>query len=56
MIQILNGDCPVLLLSEPVSFALVYDWVHNYKSHPIAYGLQKYTRIDAEARRKAGGR
>lgn len=55
MIQILNEDCPVLLLSEPITFALVYDWVYNYKPHPIAYGLGKYTRIDVEARKKAGG-
>jgi ABC-type transport system substrate-binding protein len=55
MIHILNEDCPVLLLSEPITFALVYDWVYNYKPHPIAYGLGKYTRIDVQARKRAGG-
>jgi len=55
MTKMLNEDCPVLLLSEPVSFTLIYDWVHNFKSHPIGYGLGKYTRLDVAARRKAGG-
>ena len=56
MAQILSEDCPALLLSEPISYGLIYHWVHNYKPHPIAYGLGKYTRLDVEARRKAGGR
>ena len=56
MIRILSEDCPVLLLSEPVTFILVNDWVHNIKRHPIGYGFGKYTRIDVAARRRAGGR
>jgi len=56
MTRILNEDCPVLMLSEPISFGLLYDWVGNYKPHPIAYGLGKYTRIDVNLRRKLGGR
>jgi len=56
MVKILNEDCPVLLLSEPISFILVYEWVHNVKPHPIGYGFGKYTRIDADLRRLAGGR
>ena len=56
MARMISEDCPVILLSEPVTYGLVYDWVHNYKPHPIAYGLGKYTRLDVEARRKAGGR
>jgi len=55
MIRILNEDCPVLLLSEPVSFALVYNWVHNFKPHPIGYGFAKYVRLDVELRRRMGG-
>jgi ABC-type transport system substrate-binding protein len=55
MIRILNEDCPVLLLTEPVSYALLYDWVHNYKPHPIAYDVRKYTRIDTELRKEMGG-
>lgn len=56
MLNILNEECPVLLLSEPIYFSLRWNWVHNGKAHPIGYGMGKYIRIDAEARRKAGGR
>jgi len=56
MIQILNEDCPVMLLTEPVSYILVYEWVHNVKPHPIGYGFRRYTRIDADLRRRKGGR
>jgi len=55
MIGMLNEDCPVLLLTEPIYFSLLYDWVGNFKPHPIAYGLGKYTRIDPELRRRMGG-
>jgi len=55
MTRILSEDCPVLLLSEPVSFILVNGWVHNVKPHPIGNGFGKYIRIDAAARRQAGG-
>ena len=55
MIRILNEDCPVVLLSEPVIYSLLYDWVGNFKPHPIAYGLSKYTSIDVSARRAMGG-
>jgi len=56
MLKILNEDCPVLLMSQPVYFILVNDWVYNYKPHPIGYGFARFMRIDVEARRKAGGR
>jgi ABC-type transport system substrate-binding protein len=55
-VDILNEHCPVLLLSEPVSFFLVQPWVHNVKPHPVGYGFRKCIRIDVEARAKAGGR
>ncbi len=56
MVQILNEDCPALLLSEPISYILVNKWVRNVKPHPIGYGFRKYTHIDAKLRRKMGGR
>lgn len=55
MIRILNEDCPVILLREPVGYVLAHSWMHNIKPHPIGYGMGKYRRVDAEARRKAGG-
>ena len=56
MARMISEDCPALLLVEQVSFMLINNWVYNLKLHPIAYGLGKYTRLDVEARRKAGGR
>lgn len=56
MIAILNEDCPMLLLSEPISYALLHPWLHNYKPHPIGYGYTRYLRIDDELRRELGGR
>jgi len=56
MVQILNEDCPVLLLSEPVYFVLKYDWVKSHKPHPFGYGMTKYLRIDTDLRKRMGGR
>jgi ABC-type transport system substrate-binding protein len=56
MINIISEDVPVLLLSEPQAFVLYYDWFQNVLRHPIGYGFSKYQRIDAEMRRKMGGR
>lgn len=50
MINILNEECPVLLLTEPVSFVLVHSWLHNVRPHPIGYGFGKYYRIDPAGR------
>jgi len=56
MAAMINEDCPVIFDSEPESFVLMHDWVHNLKPHPIGYGYAKYRRIDADARRAEGGR
>ncbi len=56
MMHMVCEDCPVLLLSEPQNFLLMYDWVHNFKPHPFGYGFTKYSRIDTALRRKEGGR
>jgi oligopeptide transport system substrate-binding protein len=56
MTRMISEDCPVLLLTEPEYFVLVYDWVSNYKRPPIGYGTMKYIRIDPVLRRKMGGR
>ncbi len=56
MMHMVGEDCPILLLSEPQNFLLMYDWVHNVKPHPFGYGFTKYTRIDTALRRKEGGR
>ncbi len=56
MAKILNEDAPVLLLSEPVGFILVNQWVRNTKPHPIGYGFRKYIGIDPAMRQRMGGR
>ena len=56
MVNRISRDCPVLLLSEPLSFVLFYEWVRNVKPHPIGYGYAKYQRIDSTLRTKMGGR
>ncbi len=56
MARIINEQCPLRLLSEPQSYVLVYDWLENYKHHPIGYGTTQYFRINTERRRELGGR
>ncbi len=55
MVRMLSEDVPVLLLLEPRMFALPYDYVGNYKRHPIGYGMTKYYRIDEDRRRELAG-
>ncbi len=56
MVNMISEDVPVLLLTEPEGYVLIYDWVKNVKPHPIGYGYTKYRRIDTELRREMGGR
>ncbi len=56
MVNIISEDCPALMLTEPTSFVLIYDWVKNFKPHPIGYGYDKYRRIDTTQRNKSTGR
>jgi ABC-type transport system substrate-binding protein len=53
MVEILNEDCPSILLTEPIGFTLSWPWVYNVKPHPFGYGFGKYRRIDAQARTQA---
>lgn len=55
MVRILNEDVPVLLLVEPVAFVLKYDYVKNYKRHPVGYGMTKYIRLDTKRRNELRG-
>ena len=56
MMRMVCQDCPVLPLSEPQTFLLMHDWVHNVKATPFGYGYVKYRRIDDDRRRRQGGR
>jgi ABC-type transport system substrate-binding protein len=55
-IEIVCEDCPVLMLSEPMSVALFYEWYRNVLAHPIGYGFSMYRRIDPDLRARMGGR
>jgi oligopeptide transport system substrate-binding protein len=55
MIAILSEDCPALLLHEPQDFYLYYEWMKNFKPHPIGYGFTKYRRIDTGLRERLWG-
>lgn len=55
MVEIVNEECPVVLLTEPISLVLMHPWVRNYKPHPLGYGFYKYRAIDVELRRKETG-
>ena len=52
MMHLVCEDCPVLPLSEPTSFLLLYDWVRNVKPNPYGYGYLKYEAIDVKLRRQ----
>ena len=52
LIRMISEDCPILLLTEPRSYVLHHKWVRNYKPHPMAYGTEKYRRIDTANRPK----
>ena len=56
MTKMLNEDVPALVLIEPISYSLIYEWASNLKPHPVGYGFAKYVRIDAKLRREKGGR
>ncbi len=56
MAKMISEGVPVMLLHEPTVYVLLRPRTHNFKYHPIADGLGKYTRIDLDARIKAGGR
>jgi ABC-type transport system substrate-binding protein len=54
--RMIGEDCPVLLLSEPISYVLVHDWAGNVKPNPVSFTDGKYRRIDTDLRRRMGGR
>jgi ABC-type oligopeptide transport system substrate-binding subunit len=54
MLKMLNEDCPSLLLSEELRLTLRWNWLKNYKPHPVGYGYDRFLRIDRAARRRGG--
>lgn len=46
MADIVIEDCPWIFMHQPMSYALVHNWLENYKSHAFPYGMSKYRRAD----------
>ena len=56
MIRKISEETPVMMLVEPMSFVLLYDWYRNTFPHPIGSGFRKYVRIDEKMRMRLGGK
>ena len=48
MADIVIEDCPWIFMHQPMSYALIHNWLKNYKSHDFPYGMVKYRRADNE--------
>lgn len=46
MADIIIEDCPWIFMHQPMSYALVHNWLENYKPHDFPYGMTKYRRAD----------
>ncbi|MEI6970493.1 MAG: ABC transporter substrate-binding protein [bacterium] len=52
MADMVIEDCPWLFMDHPMSYGLHHHWVGNYKPHDFPYGMEKYRKIDTNARRE----
>jgi ABC-type transport system substrate-binding protein len=50
LVAILNEDCPVVLLTHPVTFALSQPWAPRVTSNPLVANAAKYVSVDAGLR------
>jgi ABC-type transport system substrate-binding protein len=46
MADIIIEDCPWIFQYQPMSYALIHNWLKNYKPHDFPYGMVKYRRAD----------
>ena len=46
MADIVIEDCPWIFMHQPMSYALIHNWLKNYKAHDFPYGMEKYRRVD----------
>ncbi len=46
MADLVVEDCPWIFLYQPMSYALIHDWLKNFKRHDFPYGMVKYRRVD----------
>ena len=46
MADLIIEDCPWIFMYQPMSYALVHNWLRNYNPHDFPYGMTKYRRVD----------
>ena len=46
MADMVVEDCPWIFMHQPMSYALVHNWLENYKPHAFPYGMTKSRRAD----------
>ncbi len=46
MADIIIEDCPWIFMNQPMSYALIHNWLKNFKHHDFPYGMVKYRRAD----------
>lgn len=46
MADLIIEDCPWIFMYQPMSYALIHNWLKNYKPHDFPYGMTKYRRAD----------
>ena len=56
MTRMVSEECPVIMLFQPVSMGLSYEWYLNLIMHPFNNGTLKYRKIDVKLKQKLGGR
>lgn len=56
MERIVSNDCPAIFSIHGVAYIPYYRYLRNYKRHAFGYGLDKYSDIDLDLRRKLVGR
>ena len=46
MADLIIEDCPWIFMYQPMSYALIHNWLKNYVPHDFPYGMGKYRRAD----------
>lgn len=51
MADIVIEDCPWIFQAQPLAYGLFHHWLQNFKRHDFPYGMNKYFKVDVDARR-----
>lgn len=52
MADIVIEDCPWIFQAQPLAYGLFHKWLLNFKRHDFPYTMNKYYKIDVDARRE----